>query len=144
MSTYYEKNREKILAQQRRYRTENAEMIHAYDRARGQRFRSGLYKDYDRARKILAYGVDAGTYSAMLSEQHGVCVICSKVNKNGRRLGIDHDHVSGRVRGLLCGKCNMAIGLLGDDAGVVTRALEYLKKNSTQLSPINDGGNSNG
>jgi len=46
----------------------------------------------------------------------------------GARLRFDHDHVTGAFRGWLCGKCNTAIGKLGDDIAGVERALRYLKR----------------
>ena len=62
----------------------------------------------------------------LLDASGGVCCICEG-NRTKRALVVDHDHKSGKIRGLLCGSCNSAIGMLGDDAGLVTRALKYLE-----------------
>lgn len=56
------------------------------------------------------YGITLAEYDEMLAEQHGVCKICGGVDPNGRRLAVDHDHVTGAVRGLLCVRCNLALG----------------------------------
>ena len=54
------------------------------------------------------FGVSEVEYMAMLESQGGVCAICGK--KNTKRLAVDHDHNTGKVRGLLCGKCNTTLG----------------------------------
>ena len=51
----------------------------------------------------------------MLAEQGGGCAACGGVNLSGRRLAVDHDHATGRVRALLCDSCNVALGLLAED-----------------------------
>ena len=56
----------------------------------------------------------------------GACAICGTVDPGRQFFDIDHDHVTGEVRGLLCYACNRGIGFLRDDAVVVASALEYL------------------
>lgn len=63
----------------------------------------------------------------MVASQGGVCRICANKPPNGKRLCVDHDHETGAVRGLLCQKCNTAIGMLNDDPALVERALDYLR-----------------
>ena len=70
------------------------------------------------------YGV-AAVYDRLLASQNGGCAIC-RSNNDGRRLCVDHDHVTENVRGLLCSKCNMAIGLLRDSPDLIRRAATYL------------------
>lgn len=55
------------------------------------------------------------------------CEICGIDRTPQRRLGFDHDHDTGVVRGVLCSNCNSAIGLLGDDPALIRRAAEYLE-----------------
>jgi len=64
-------------------------------------------------------------YAEMLEAQGGACAVCRKEDR--RALSVDHDHQTGRVRGLLCSTCNQAIGLLGDDAAALRAALAYLE-----------------
>ena len=80
------------------------------------------------------YGITEEQYEAMLTVQGGRCAICRSLPtwnwpRDGRsqpRLCIDHDHQTGKVRGLLCHACNVGIGNLGDDASRVRAALTYL------------------
>ena len=88
--------------------------------------------DRDRVRawrkRNPGYGLTAGDVIAMLAAQDGGCAICGHKpdSTSDRRLAIDHDHETGRVRGLLCYRCNTAIGLLGDDPERLRRAADYL------------------
>ena len=74
------------------------------------------------------YGITPTDYDLMLSDQNGVCKICgSKDSKKGdHRFMVDHCHTTGKVRGLLCGPCNSAIGLLGDNISTLQNAINYL------------------
>lgn len=72
-------------------------------------------------------GVDAAKFTEMLVAQDGKCAVCRKVWK--KKLYVDHCHKTNRVRGLLCGPCNTAIGQLGDDLAGVMRAVDYLTRN---------------
>ena len=72
------------------------------------------------------YGLTTEQYAAMEQAQGNVCAVCSERCSTGRRLAVDHDHATGAVRGLLCHRCNRAIGLLGDDAALLRAAAEYL------------------
>lgn len=81
------------------------------------------------------YGITPEQYLAMLDEQGGVCAICGhdEPNEHGRtgtkfRLSVDHCHETGRVRGLLCQKCNRAIGLLNDNTDLLRKAIGYLER----------------
>jgi len=72
------------------------------------------------------FGVDPQVYDDILVSQGGVCAICRTNCATGRRLALDHDHGTGKVRGLLCSNCNRAIGLLREDPAIVEAALKYL------------------
>lgn len=86
-------------------------------------------KNRTRENKLLArYGLTATDYKSMLNEQDYRCRICGRPHgKDGKDLVVDHCHTSGRVRGLLCGRCNTALGLFEDDAQLMTKAIFYLR-----------------
>ena len=73
------------------------------------------------------------------SNRNGLrCSICLSPPKEGRRLHVDHDHNTGRVRGLLCGPCNRAIGLFRDKPEVMTAAAAYLVAHADSIyAPLN-------
>lgn len=79
------------------------------------------------------YGIDLATYNRMHAEQEGLCAICGQpeTRKDPRwdktfRLAVDHDHKTGRVRQLLCRRCNHAIGLMDDSTERLASAIAYL------------------
>lgn len=79
------------------------------------------------------YGIDLAHYDMLLAEQGGCCAICRRPPKR-KRLVVDHDHVTGAVRGLLCVGCNIALGHLGDGA-YLQSAGDYLAR--SRIGPIN-------
>jgi Recombination endonuclease VII len=70
------------------------------------------------------YGISRADYDALFERQGGVCAICRKRSKE--RLCVDHCHVTGMIRGLLCRKCNFGLGSLCDDQRALVAALAYL------------------
>ena len=79
---------------------------------------------------LRKYGIDLVTYEAMFAAQGGLCAICRRpfAQRRAKHFHVDHDHVSGRVRGLLCAECNTALGLFSDDPSRLERGAEYLRR----------------
>ena len=77
------------------------------------------------------YGITLREYEQMYIRQNGTCAICHHPEpvKSRLFLAVDHDHKTGRVRGLLCSKCNTGIGMFEDQIGVLYSAIRYLKDN---------------
>jgi len=82
------------------------------------------------------YGITREQYDALLAEQKGCCAICGSAASYSRnykftglaKFSVDHCHTTGKVRGLLCTKCNRALGLLNDSIETVLRMAKYLRK----------------
>jgi hypothetical protein len=72
------------------------------------------------------YGLTPDERDAMLAMQGGKCKICGQVEPDRRSWAIDHCHDSGKIRGILCRSCNLALGLVRDDKGVLKAMIEYL------------------
>lgn len=116
----YVRHRESRLARNRRYYLANPERSFEYARARHLR---------------RAYGLTVEDYAALMAAQQGGCASCGqpetevdpRVNRV-RQLAVDHCHETGEIRGLLCRKCNTALGLLGESLSVVEALAEYLRR----------------
>ena len=75
------------------------------------------------------YGITVDQYNEMFQSQEGKCSICRTHQSSlSRRLSVDHDHKTGKVRSLLCNFCNTAIGSFKDSTDLLNRAIEYLQK----------------
>lgn len=74
------------------------------------------------------YGITLKEYNKMLKKQGGVCKLC-RAKKNRRALSVDHYHKTGKVRGILCHHCNLALGGFKDNIKVMRKAIKYLEKN---------------
>ena len=72
------------------------------------------------------YGLLPGGHEQLMAIQGGKCAICQIATGASRRLSVDHDHATGRVRGLLCRPCNTLLGHLRDDTKAIQRAYFYL------------------
>ena len=76
------------------------------------------------------YGMIVDAYEALNQAQNGRCAICGGLPKGNRskRLYIDHDHATGRIRGLLCITCNSGLGQFQDKISLMETAIAYLRR----------------
>lgn len=125
------RNQEKCKEKCRRWRAENPERSKAssldyYYRNR-EKFRQYERKNAVRrqlGRRKRKFGIDPIEFLALVARQDHRCAICGK---RPRCLCVDHCHKTGRIRGLLCGPCNKALGAFGDNLNGLMRAVEYLR-----------------
>jgi len=86
---------------------------------------SGLERHDNIMRK--QYGISVDEFNELLRLQNNCCAICNKhISAVRRRMNIDHDHNTGKVRGILCTGCNTGLGHLGDNIEGLEKAIEYL------------------
>jgi len=110
---YLNKNKERIAASRKKYNLEHR--VESRDRQ--------LKRDF---------GIDLKIYNEIIDSQRGGCAICGTTDPKGWGKGnslsfrVDHDHSTGKVRGLLCCSCNFALGMLKDDSSLFRKAAEYL------------------
>jgi hypothetical protein len=71
------------------------------------------------------YGINTEKFNRFLAQQSGGCCICGK--EIDRKGGVDHDHNTGKIRGILCSHCNAAIGHMNDDVSLLRRAITYIE-----------------
>lgn len=128
--TYYQRNKEKIKENVRIYKLKNKEKTIRWSKERYEKLKSTM-KDV-RLRKD--YNLSIKQYNEMLRNQNNVCAIClqneSYVNiktKNIQDLSVDHDHGTGKIRGLLCRRCNLGLGYFKDNLDMLSAAIMYLK-----------------
>lgn len=75
------------------------------------------------------YGISIEQFNNMLITQNNECAICHNEFKPFKDTHIDHNHITGKVRGLLCSKCNMSLGGFNDEINNLESAIIYLKNN---------------
>lgn len=125
---YYINNRERILKKVKEYGAINKKTINQYSKD-WRKNNPNYTRENDLKRH---FGINIEQYNEMLKNQNGVCAICGKpetATNKGKiiNLAVDHCHVSGKVRGLLCGNCNKGIGHLKDNPQTLRNAAEYLE-----------------
>lgn len=144
---YYIKNREEILIKAKKRSKENKEKKKEYNKKYRLLNREKLIikdkkkyivskeKNKDRLLK-KCFGISLTDYMLMFNNQKGLCKICNntetakQVNSDAiRMLAVDHCHKTGRIRGLLCSRCNLALGQMNDNIEILLSAIEYLKQN---------------
>jgi hypothetical protein len=105
-------------AEARKYRQEYSQRPHVkkanQERARRQRLKE--------------YGLTEQAFADLLYEQNYRCAICRSPEWGIRGPQIDHNHITNEIRGLLCSKCNLALGMLGDDEDSILKVLHYFRR----------------
>mgnify|MGYP001559273367 CR=1 FL=1 len=116
-------NREKEKADKIEYRKKNGEAM----AAREKEYKTGKGRPYYWKRQGITLTVEE--HDKMLAEQNGCCKICGEFRLPEQRvLVVDHNHETGKIRGLLCHPCNMGIGQLKDSVDVLRKAILYLEE----------------
>lgn len=120
------KHPDKVRAYGAKYRETHADKLHAA----AVKYRAGNWEAIEARRRQRRYGISPDEHAALLKKQKGGCAICGR--KNGsekRRLATDHDHRTGKIRGLLCYVCNTKIVVTVEKfPGLIARAFEYIKE----------------
>jgi hypothetical protein len=133
------------LAQRKRWYQNNRERSMAYVRAWQQanpdRVRVWRLKNRDRRLEKLReihlrnkFGLTPEEYDVLLQAQGGVCALCESPPTPGISLHVDHDHGTGEIRGLLCVRCNNALGLFREDPDLLRRAAWHVTTDSRHRS----------
>ena len=77
------------------------------------------------------YGVGAADVEELKRAQRGLCAVC----RTAAATQVDHDHTTGKIRGILCLHCNAGMGAFEDDPGIILRAIEYLERSDGTRQP---------
>lgn len=134
---YRESNKARRAQNMREWKQNNADHLQAYNEANKEHIQQvtktykQTHKGHYREQKLIArYGITQSDYDAMLETQMGVCAICGNLPKEGQLLHVDHCHKTGRVRELVCYRCNSILGYADDNSEVLRNAIAYLERNS--------------
>lgn len=128
----YAINREREIRRVQAWRRANPERYLASQRAYKDANRHRLQRQHRDRHLRKSYGIDSEDFELLVEAQMKLCAICFRYL--GKQLHVDHDHQTGRIRGLLCGKCNKAIGLLHDKPGLAEAAAKYLRRAGNRIS----------
>ena len=129
---WYEQNKEYANERSKQYAVQNRERI---NKQKKEKRRTRSYAEKRNIQLKRDYGITLQQYNEMLETQGGVCAICKKTCSRGKQLCVDHCHVTGEVRMLLCPRCNVGLGSFGDDPALLKEAIQYLQRhqlNGTQ------------
>jgi len=126
---YYLKNRDKKLKYAKEYKLKNPGLFKKYvDKLGYENFAKIQRKSYLKR----AYNVTLEEYEKKLKEQNHCCAICNRhQSKFKRKLAVDHDHKTGKIRDLLCAGCNVDVSVVEDRLEVL---LKYLNKHKEKLN----------
>jgi len=127
---FYQTNHKKVDKRNKKYFKEHRE--------EGLKYRKDYYRSHKKEAKDLdlkkRFGISLDQYNKILESQNGVCAVCGneeiityKNYNTGRSLAVDHNHETGKVRGLLCTGCNRGIGFFNNNPERLIKASNYLK-----------------
>lgn len=118
------KNKDRLLEQDRAWKQANRQRIALLARLRYQK---NAQKELDRIR-LKKYGITGDEFRKILKYQNFKCPVCNrKITKN---LSVDHNHLTGRIRGLICNNCNLAIGNADESSERLRALARYLNERS--------------
>ncbi|HYT41604.1 MAG TPA: endonuclease VII domain-containing protein [Methylomirabilota bacterium] len=126
------KHPERTKEHLKRWNEKNGERVREYQR----KWNEKNLRIYQKTVSLKSrYNITLEEYNIMLDKQRGVCAICGKPETKVMRgkvkaLSVDHNHETGKVRELLCGKHNMLLGLANDDTGVLETTIRYLQRHN--------------
>ena len=124
---YTAMHRENIKVRHKAYCISHQEESRAKSAAHGKIYRA-THKEHLRwLDKKLRYGLSRADFDTLLEKQGGACAVCKKADWNGRGPMVDHNHETGKVRGLLCVKCNVSVGMVNDDPKIAQALTDYLR-----------------
>jgi len=122
--TYYRAHKQELNERSRAYYRAHKQEMKERSRAYYQAHKQDLKPILRRGQLKRLYGLSPADYDALLAKQDGVCAICGKPPEE--TLCVDHCHATGTIRGLLCRKCNIALGCNDDDRATIMTSLAYL------------------
>lgn len=124
---YYQLHKEEKKEKSRQYYLTHKEEIKDYKKEYHKK-RKDIHKEICRKNDLKRkFGITIDDYNLMLEKQNHCCLICGRHrNIFSKDFAVDHNHITGEVRGLLCSKCNQGLGKFNDDTELLHKAIKYL------------------
>lgn len=124
----YAKSKERVLEYQKQYRKLNLDKVRQTKKIWKAKNKEKV-SDINRwSKRKQAYGITKDQFFDLLEKQNNGCAICSK--PVGISSAVDHDHDTGKVRGILCDPCNTSLGIFGDNLQGIMNVVSYLERAS--------------
>lgn len=130
---YQQNNPERTRATKRKWRAANIEKHRETSRLLMRRKVASGKNAEDRRLKL--YGITPEEFKRLFESQDRRCAICKSDiprRKGGIAWHLDHDHITGQVRGILCTKCNLGLGYFNDDEELLETAIAYIRSSKVQ------------
>lgn len=150
MQNYAKNNKEKLKANREKYnpirnesrrsRYQEDEEYREYAKMRVKEY-NNAHPEVKKRQRMRKYGITLEEFDAMYEKQNGRCLICGeKKVKRGQyhSLFVDHNHETGKVRGLLCQRCNFLIGQARDNVKILRSAIKYLEMTDKEIEQVRD------
>ena len=128
---YREKNKIELKNKKKQYYDAHKEEISKQHKI----YYSNRKAEFREKRVTYLFGITADRYNNMIEDQNNLCAICGNAEtqaRNGaiKRLAVDHNHKTGKVRELICHSCNIAIGYIREDVVILSKMINYLNKHN--------------
>ena len=129
LDNYRRNNKEDILAYSRLYKSTHVELM-----TERRRMWARANPDKIRTYKLVGtYGITKEQFDTLLENQNHQCAICGDMLIIGKQCCVDHKHDTGKIRGILCGHCNLLIGNCRENTEILQAAIEYLNRHNQDL-----------
>jgi len=115
-------NHDKIIEADRIWKQKNREKVAMQARLR---YQNNPQKELDRIR-FKKYGITGDEFRFILNNQNNQCLIC--VKQDTKNLSVDHNHQTGKIRGIICNDCNVVLGRVRDSIKTLKSMIKYLEK----------------
>jgi len=112
---------------------QHSKNYHAHKKPGTRTYNKRGFHQNDEYQLLYKYGMSIEDFKALKRKQGSRCALCGT---KGKRLVVDHDHATDKVRGLLCYACNSGLGLLGDTISAIRAALDYLNAVASVEQPV--------
>ena len=126
---WHKRNPEKVREHRRKYLERHPEKVWQFSHAEDRKQSRAKWRLKNR------YGLSLEEYAAMLLAQNNHCAICD-ANFSIEVPYVDHNHSTGKVRGILCATCNMGLGSYKDNVILLEKAISYLRRFSSESAVL--------